>query len=592
MSDKINNFFSFPMGHGPWTRFSFWKISQLHPWRTVVLRLGDWSSDTQTLTMGLPQGSPLSPVLYNVYTKGLADLEASGPARVLTLADDGLIYKTAKDSQDAVEAVQEQLDNTAQWCQETGSAINPAKAQALWCTLDNKAAGKAKPDARFNGAVIQRVTQLRYLGMHFDRMLTFRQHVEATTVKCRRGLSVLKAMASKGIEQRHLFRLYQSVVLSTMDYGLGLTTISRTNLQKLDRVQNEAMRTILGTTKDTPIEAMRYILDLPPLEDRHKVAQVKAYLGAVENPRNPLHNATKDPKGDRLQRGKSWMGQAEDSIKQVCDLSELKREREWEEIPAPFQHLCQVSIAEHLGRHCREWAAGSTDAEIRTILDDTTKETDILVYTDGSVTEAKSGWGFTVKQSGATIHEDNASYRCKTSSLTMEVEAITHALRWLASRDDGPRTHAVILTDSMSLLQKVKAGMLNTDWLDPLRCIRLGAITWMYCPGHAGVKGNERADTLAGRADIKEGLVLGKTEVLRQYRHILQANTTPEHHSIGRLQDRGVERGSGRWSTLKGRDRAIINQTNVGTVSLATLGRLLRDGVERIWAFPSAEISP
>ena len=36
--------------------------------------------------------------------------------------------------------------------------------------------------------------------------------------------------------------------------------------------------------------------------------------------------------------------------------------------------------------------------------------------------------------------------------------------------------------------------------------------------------------------------------------------------------------------------RAIVNQTNIGTVSKATLGKLLRDGVEahKLWAFPSA----
>ena len=42
-------------------------------WRTVVIQLGNWSSAAYQLTMGLPQVSPLSPVLYNVYTKGLAD---------------------------------------------------------------------------------------------------------------------------------------------------------------------------------------------------------------------------------------------------------------------------------------------------------------------------------------------------------------------------------------------------------------------------------------------------------------------------------------------------------------------------------------
>ena len=78
-------------------------------------------------------------------------------------------------------------------------------------------------------------------------------------------------MASKGIEQRHLFLLYQSVILSVIDYGLGLTTLSQSNLLKLDRVQNAAMRVILGTTQETPIETMRYLLDLPTMEARHKV---------------------------------------------------------------------------------------------------------------------------------------------------------------------------------------------------------------------------------------------------------------------------------------------------------------------------------
>ena len=38
------------------------------------------------------------------------------------------------------------------------------------------------------------------------------------------------------------------------------------------------------------------------------------------------------------------------------------------------------------------------------------------------------------------------------------------------------------------------------------------------------------------------------------------------HHTIDRLEERGVERGSTRRSSLKRRERAIVNQTNIGTV--------------------------
>ena len=58
-----------------------------------------------------------------------------------------------------------------------------------------------------------------------------------------------------------------------------------------------------------------------------------------------------------------------------------------------------------------------------------------------------------------------------------------------------------------------------------------------------------------------------------------------EHHSTDHLKERGVEKGSGRHSPLRGRVPSVLNQTNIGTVSKATLGRLLRDGAERVWAF-------
>ena len=134
---------------------------------------------------------PSAPVLYNVYTNGQVDLNSYGLSRVLTLADDGLIYKTASDISTAVTAVQEQL----------------------------------------------------------DRMLTYKTQVESTKFRFEKGLSALKAMASKGIEQRDLFLLYQSVILSAIDYGLGLTTLSQSNLLKLDRVQKESHESHSGNNK-------------------------------------------------------------------------------------------------------------------------------------------------------------------------------------------------------------------------------------------------------------------------------------------------------------------------------------------------------
>ena len=141
--------------------------------------------------------------------------------------------------------------------------------------------------------------------------------------------------------------------------------MSQTDLLKLDRVQNEAMIVILGTTKDTPTETMRFMLDLPPMQTREKVKLVKTFFSAVEKKHSPLHEAVKDTKGSRLGRGKSWKGQAEKSTLQVCQLTELTQNKEWEHYPNRFRHHYQTLLPENLGRHSREWPAGKADSEIR-----------------------------------------------------------------------------------------------------------------------------------------------------------------------------------------------------------------------------------
>ena len=75
--------------------------------------------------------------------------------------------------------------------------------------------------------------------------------------------------------------------------------------------------------------------------------------------------------------------------------------------------------------------------------------------------------------------------------------------------------------------------------------IHLEKLLWMYCPGHAC---------------LTSGLLLRKSEVLRSLRHSLRAQNQG-HHTIDRLEERGVERGRTRRSSLKGREQAIVRQT-------------------------------
>ena len=119
-------------------------------------------------------------------------------------------------------------------------------------------------------------------------------------------LSVLKAMDAKGTEQRQLFLLYQSVLLSVTDYGLSLTTMAQTNLLKLDRVQKEAPKIILGSIKDTPTGTMSSC-ETPYQCRKWSRAKDTSVLSA---PHDQLHEAVKGTNGCRLGRASlAWVKQ-------------------------------------------------------------------------------------------------------------------------------------------------------------------------------------------------------------------------------------------------------------------------------------------
>ena len=99
------------------------------------------------------------------------------------------------------------------------------------------------------------------------------------------------------------------------------------------------------------------------------------------------------------------------------------------------------------------------------------------------------------------------------------------------------------------------------DWHTAMHSLRLQRLLWIYCPGHPGVSGNERADRLASTVETTCGLKLGRAEVLSDFRNFLNMDR-PEHHSIDRLKERGMEKGSGRHSTLQGLERSVFNQAD------------------------------
>ena len=125
--------------------------------------------------------------------------------------------------------------------------------------------------------------------------------------------------------------------------------------------------------------------------------------------------------------------------------------------------------------------------------------------------------------------------------MLMEVKAITEALRYLREKK---YKRGVIATDSMSTLQKVQKENLYADWVSTISDSCLERLTWVFSPGHAGVKGNERADCLAGDAVIDNNLTLDPATVVQCVtQQLIDSRPESTSYTLSLLKDKGVQRG-------------------------------------------------
>lgn len=134
----------------------------------------------------------------------------------------------------------------------------------------------------------------------------------------------------------------------------------------------------------------------------------------------------------------------------------------------------------------------------------------ITIFTDGASkgNPGKGGYGAVISD-GETVIELGAYNECTTNN-EMELQAVVEALKAL----DSTTKQVAIYTDSKYVVEgatgwvfgwlknnwqtKAKTDVLNKAlWQELLPLLNTYEIEWHKVPGHVGIVGNERADTIA-----------------------------------------------------------------------------------------------
>ena len=179
-------------------------------------------SDTFNLTVGVPQGSILCPLLFILFTKNLQAVAAKHGFSFHAYADDIQLYTTFLPESEATEVInkiQECMQDIQKWMTAHYLKINVEKTKLLEiCPFQHQNCAKMIPPIKINSAVITPSKSCKSLGFHYDEKLSFERQVsEVVKTCCNYRLRNLYRIGSK-LSKTLKHQLVQTYILTNLDY--------------------------------------------------------------------------------------------------------------------------------------------------------------------------------------------------------------------------------------------------------------------------------------------------------------------------------------------------------------------------------------
>ena len=264
--------------------------------RLFQVKIGSTLSDFHVQENGVPQGSILSPVLFNIkindiVTAVLKDSESS------LFVDDFALCLRGTSLPSVIGRLQLCVNSVNKWVQENGFRFSVSKTECVHFT--NQRGVFMEPDIKVDGTFIKVADEAKFLGLVFDRRLTFRAHVKYLKTVCDKALNVLRVVGHTdwGAGKVVLLRLYRALVRSKLDYGcIVYGSASKSVLRTLNAVHHAGLRICLGAFRTSPVQSLYVKAGETSLSLRRLRLSMNYVLKLHSIPKNPAYDCVVNPK--------------------------------------------------------------------------------------------------------------------------------------------------------------------------------------------------------------------------------------------------------------------------------------------------------
>ena len=225
--------------------------------RKQMVVANDVSSETGTVTCGVPQGSILGPLLFLCYVN---DMPISVKCKLLLYADDSALIISGFDPEKIAEELSRELESCRQWLIDNKLSLHLGKTEAILFGSKRKLKRVNSFAVKCGDIKIANVNRVKYLGLQIDNDLSGTSVIEEITNKCNTRLKFLYRYKDiLNLEMRKT--LCTALVQCSFDYSCcsWYPGLNETFKKKLQVMQNKMIRFILRKENTSSIRNNEFV---------------------------------------------------------------------------------------------------------------------------------------------------------------------------------------------------------------------------------------------------------------------------------------------------------------------------------------------